>query len=189
MFESHRNHGLEDLARRHVGVEDLTSYEDICGKGAKQIGFDEVAIDVATKYGAEDADLTLRVHRALYPSIARSTALDSVYRSIELPTSTVLQKIERNGVLIDADLLNRQGAELGAKMQELEAKAFELAGQPFQSRQSEADRRAVVRQAQAAGRATHGQRRAVDRRGRAGEARQRLSAAEGGCSIIARCRS
>ena len=131
VFESHRNHSLEDLARRHVGVEDLTSYEDICGKGAKQIGFDEVAIDVATRYGAEDADLTLRVHRALYPSIERGGALDDVYRSIELPTSVVLQKIERNGVLIDADLLNRQGAELGAKMQELEAKAFELAGQPF----------------------------------------------------------
>jgi DNA polymerase-1 len=131
VFESHRNHGLEDLARRHVGVEDLTSYEDICGRGAKQIGFDEVAIDVATRYGAEDADLTLRVHRALYPSIVKSASLDRVYRTIELPTSTVLQKIERNGVLIDADLLNRQGAELGAKMQALEAQAFELAGQPF----------------------------------------------------------
>ncbi|MEO8935245.1 MAG: DNA polymerase I [Burkholderiaceae bacterium] len=131
VYESHRNHGLEDLARRHLGVEDLVSYEDICGKGAKQIGFDEVAIDVATKYGAEDADLTLRVHRALYPSIARSPSLDSVYRTIEMPTSAVLQKVERNGVLIDADLLNRQGAELGAKMAELETKAFELAGQPF----------------------------------------------------------
>lgn len=131
VWESHRNHGLEDLARRHVGVEDLTSYEDVCGKGAKQIGFDEVAIDVATRYGAEDADLTLRVHRALYPSIAKSGPLNDVYESIELPTSAVLQKVERNGVLIDADLLNRQGAELGAKMQELEAKAFELAGQPF----------------------------------------------------------
>jgi DNA polymerase-1 len=131
VYESHRNHGLEDLARRHLGVEDLVSYEAICGKGAKQIGFDEVAIDVATLYGAEDADLTLRVHRALYPPIAASPSLDAVYRTIELPTSVVLQKIERNGVLIDADLLNRQGAELGAKMQELEAKAYELAGQPF----------------------------------------------------------
>jgi DNA polymerase-1 len=131
VFESHRNHSLEDLARRHVGVEDLVSYEAICGKGAKQIGFDEVAIDVATKYAAEDADLTLRVHRALYPSVAANASLDSVYRTIELPTSVVLQKVERNGVLIDADLLNRQGAELGAKMAELEAKAYELAGQPF----------------------------------------------------------
>ena len=131
VWESHRNHGLEDLARRHVGVEDLVSYEAVCGKGAKQIGFDEVAIDVATLYSAEDADLTLRVHRALHPSIAANPSLSSVYRSIELPTSVVLQKIERNGVLIDADLLNRQGAELGAKMQELETKAFELAGQPF----------------------------------------------------------
>ena len=131
VYESHRNHGLDDLARRHVGVEDLVLYDDICGKGAKQIGFDEVAIDVATRYGAEDADLALRVHRTLYPLVARNASLESVYRTIELPTSTVLQKIERNGVLIDADLMNRQGAELGARMSELEAKAFELAGQPF----------------------------------------------------------
>ena len=131
VFESHRNHGLEDLARRHVGVEDLVAYEDICGKGAKQIGFDEVAIEVATRYAAEDADLTLRVHRALYPSVAANAALNSVYETIELPTSVVLQKVERNGVLIDADLLNRQGAELGRRMAELETKAYELAGQPF----------------------------------------------------------
>ncbi len=131
VFESHRNHSLEDLARRHVGVEDLVAYEDICGKGAKQIGFDEVAIDVATRYAAEDADLTLRVHRALYPSVAALPALNSVYETIELPTSVVLQKVERNGVLIDADLLNRQGAELGNRMADLEAKAYELAGQPF----------------------------------------------------------
>ena len=131
VFESHRNHGLEDLARRHVGVEDLVSYEDVCGKGARQIGFDEVAIDVATRYSAEDADLTLRVHRALYPSVAAIPALHSVYETIELPTSVVLQKMERNGVLIDAGLLDRQGAELGNRMAELEAKAYELAGQPF----------------------------------------------------------
>ncbi len=131
VFESHRNHSLEDLARRHVGVEDLTSYEDVCGKGAKQIGFDEVAIDLATRYSAEDADLALRVHSKLYPRIAASPSLDSVYRTIELPTAIVLQKVERNGVLIDADLLNGQGAELGARMQQLEAQAFELAGQPF----------------------------------------------------------
>ncbi len=131
VYESHRNHSLEDLARRHVGVEDLVAYEDICGKGAKQIGFDEVAIDVATKYSAEDADLTLRVHHALYPRIGRLRALDDVYRSIELPTQQVLQKVERNGVLIDADLLDRQGGELASRMAELERKAYELAGQPF----------------------------------------------------------
>ncbi len=131
VFESHRNHGLEDLARRHLGVEDLVAYEDICGKGAKQIGFDEVAIDKASLYAAEDADLTLRVHHALYPPIAARAPLRAVYETIELPTALVLQKIERNGVLIDPDQMNRQGAELGARMAELEAKAFELAGQPF----------------------------------------------------------
>ena len=131
VFESHRNHSLEDLARRHLGVEDLVSYEDVCGKGAKQIGFDEVAIDAATQYGAEDADLTLRVHQALFPAIAANTKLDAVYQTIELPTAIVLQKIERTGVLIDADLLVAQSAELGTKMAALEAAAFEAAGQPF----------------------------------------------------------
>ena len=131
VYESHRNHGLDDLSRRHVGVEDQVLYEDICGKGAKQIGFDEVPIDVATRYAAEDADLSLRVHRALYPLVAKRASLETVYRTIELPTSIVLQKVERNGVLIDADLLNRQGAELGSRMAALESEAYALAGQPF----------------------------------------------------------
>ena len=130
VLESHRNHGLDDLARRHLNRDTLT-YEAVCGKGASQIGFDEVAIDRATEYAAEDADLTLQVHRHLHVDIAASEKLDYVYATIELPTSVVLQKIERTGVLIDAERLNRHSAELGARLLEIEASAQALAGQPF----------------------------------------------------------
>ncbi len=130
VLESHRNHGLDDLIRRHLDRIPLT-YEEVCGKGAGQIGFDEVAIDRATQYAAEDADLTLQVHHVLFPHIERDQRLKAVYADIEIPTSIVLQKMERKGVLIDAQLLERQSLELGARMAELEARAIELAGQPF----------------------------------------------------------
>jgi DNA polymerase-1 len=130
VLESHRNHSLDDLVRRHLDKSPLT-YEDVCGKGANQIGFDAVAIDRATQYAAEDADVTLQVHQVLYPHIAADAKLEMVYAEIEIPTSIVLQKMERKGVLIDAALLERQSSELGARMTELEGRAIELAGQPF----------------------------------------------------------
>jgi DNA polymerase-1 len=130
VLESHRNHSLDDLVRRHL-ERDCLSYEAVCGKGAAQIGFDEVAIDRATAYAAEDADLTLQVHDVLLPHLASDDKLLYVYRNIELPTSIVLQRMERKGVLIDAALLDKQSQELGARMLELEARAVELAGQPF----------------------------------------------------------
>jgi DNA polymerase-1 len=130
VLESHRNHSLDDLVRRHLDKSPLT-YEDVCGKGANQIGFDAVAIDRATQYAAEDADVTLQVHQVLYPHIAADAKLQMVYAEIEIPTSIVLQKMERKGVLIDGALLERQSSELGARMTELEGRAIELAGQPF----------------------------------------------------------
>ena len=130
VLESHRNHGLEDLARRHLN-RDSISYEQVCGKGASQIGFDEVEIERASEYAAEDADLTLQVHRHLIGDITADDKLAYVYQTIELPTSVVLQKVERNGVLIDAALLAAQSTELGTKMLEIEARAYVLAGQPF----------------------------------------------------------
>jgi DNA polymerase-1 len=130
VLESHRNHGLEDLANRHLHREVL-SYEAVCGKGASQIGFDEVSIERATEYAAEDADLTLQVHQTLVPQIEADEGLLYVYEKLELPTSIVLQKMERYGVLIDAELLDRQGTELGLRMRELELTATALAGQPF----------------------------------------------------------
>ncbi|HEV2609338.1 MAG TPA: DNA polymerase I [Noviherbaspirillum sp.] len=130
VFESHRSHDMDSLALRHLNIKTI-SYEEVCGKGASQIGFDEVAIDRATEYAAEDADITLRLHQAMWPQVADNEGLKFIYERIELPTAVVLQKIERNGVLIDAGLLATQSGELGKRMLEMEKNAYELAGQSF----------------------------------------------------------
>lgn len=130
VLASHRNHGMDALAERVLHLKTIT-YEEVCGKGVAQIGFDEVALDRATEYAAEDADITLRLHRALYPKVTEDDKLRYVYEQIEMPTSIVLQKMERNGVLVDAERLARQSAELGQRLLELEQQAFALAGQPF----------------------------------------------------------
>jgi DNA polymerase I len=131
VLESHHRHDMESLASRHLGASDLLSYEDVAGKGASQIGFDQVSIETATRYSAEDSDVTLQLHAALYPQLREDEKLCPVYEEIEMPVSRVLLTMERNGVLIDAPLLQAQSAELGQKMLELEAKAHEIAGQPF----------------------------------------------------------
>jgi DNA polymerase-1 len=130
VFESHRSHDMDSLALRHLNIKTI-SYEEVCGKGASQIGFDEVAIDRATQYAAEDADITLRLHQAMWPQVADNDGLKFIYERIELPTAVVLQKIERNGVLIDAGLLGTQSGELGKRMLEMEKNAYDLAGQSF----------------------------------------------------------
>jgi len=130
VLESHRSHDMDGLALRHLGQKTI-KYEEVCGKGASQIGFDEVALEEASAYAAEDADITLRLHQALYPQLRKQAGLDYVYREIELPTAGVLRKVERNGVLIDADLLAKQSHELGVKLLELEKQAYELAEGQF----------------------------------------------------------
>jgi len=130
VLESHRTHDMDSLALRHLAYKTI-KYEEVCGKGASQIGFDEVALEQAAAYAAEDADVTLRLHQALYPQIKVQSGLEYVYRQIELPTAEVLRKVERNGVLIDSALLGRQSHELGAKMLELEQQAYTLAEGPF----------------------------------------------------------
>jgi DNA polymerase-1 len=130
VFESHRTHDMDSLALRHLNHTTIP-FADVCGKGVNMITFDKVAIDRATEYAAEDADITLRLHQAMIGHVESDEKLNYIYRHIELPTSVVLQKIERNGVQIDAALLERQSAELGARIAELEAKAHELAEQPF----------------------------------------------------------
>ncbi|WP_175626941.1 MULTISPECIES: DNA polymerase I [Oxalobacteraceae] len=130
VFESHRSHDMDSLALRHLNRKTI-SFQDVCGKGASQIGFDEVEIDRATQYAAEDADITLQLHQRMWPQVAEDKGLTFVYENIELPTAVVLQKIERNGVLIDPDLLAKQSNELGKRMLEIEQNAYELAGQPF----------------------------------------------------------
>ncbi|SEJ99399.1 DNA polymerase I [Paraburkholderia diazotrophica] len=130
VLESHRPHDMDNLALRHLGFTTI-KYEDVAGKGASQIGFDEVPLDKASEYAAEDADITLRLHQALYPQIAAEVPLDHVYRSIEVPTSRVLRKMERNGVLIDAEKLRVQSNEIATRLVELEKQAYELAGGEF----------------------------------------------------------
>jgi DNA polymerase-1 len=130
VLESHRGHGMDDLAMRHLGMQTIT-YEEVAGKGAKQVGFSQVPVDVAAEYAAEDADITLQLHQALYPQIAPDEKLLRVYGEIEMPVLEILFDIERNGVLIDSTMLHAQSHEIGQKLMALEQQAFELAGQPF----------------------------------------------------------
>ena len=130
VFESHKSHDMDSLARRHLDRKTIT-YQEVCGKGASQLCFDEVALDRATEYAAEDADVTLALHQAMWPHVADDPKLRSVYEKIEMPTAVVLQRMERNGVLVDAGLLAQQSGELGRRMLEIETQAYELAGQPF----------------------------------------------------------
>lgn len=129
VLESHRRVNLNELAQRWLGRSGV-DYEALCGKGAKQIGFDEVDLAQAAFYASEDADLTLQLHQVLRPKVAESEGLERIYQ-LEVQVSDVLTTIERNGVRIDAKVLQAQSHELGLAMQTLEAKAHELAGQPF----------------------------------------------------------
>jgi DNA polymerase-1 len=130
VLESHRTHDMDSLALRHLGVKTI-KYEEVAGKGAGQIGFDEVALDKAAEYAAEDADITLRLHEALYPQVRAEKTLEYVYRGIELPTSRVLRKMERTGVLIDAEKLRQQSSEIATRLIQLESEAYVLAGGEF----------------------------------------------------------
>lgn len=129
VLESHRGVGLTELAQRYLGRDGVT-YESLCGKGANQIGFDEVAVDTAGFYACEDVDFTLQLHGVLRPRVAQSEGLERIYK-MEIDVSEVLVRIERNGVRVDPDVLGRQSHVLGQEMLELEQRAYELAGQPF----------------------------------------------------------
>jgi DNA polymerase-1 len=130
VLEAHRPHDLGTLASRHLGRPTI-AYEEVCGKGAKQISFADVDLERATQYAAEDAEVTLAVHEVLWPRLEAEPGSRYVYESIEIPVARVLFTMERNGVLIDPERLQRQSAELGARILQLEAEAHALAGQPF----------------------------------------------------------
>jgi DNA polymerase-1 len=130
VFESHKSHGMDALSERHLGISTIT-FEEVAGKGAKQVSFNQVTVEVAAEYAAEDADITLQLHQAMYPQIVADKKLDYIYSQIEMPVSDILFTIERNGVLIDASMLNAQSNEIGMKLVALENQAYELAGQPF----------------------------------------------------------
>jgi len=123
-------HDMDSLARRYLGY-DTIKYTDVAGKGAKQIAFSQVALDDATRYAAEDADVTLRLHRVLAPKLAAEPMLERVYREIEIPLVPVLERIEANGVMIDMDELRRQSVDLSRRMLILQQHATELAGRTF----------------------------------------------------------
>lgn len=129
VLESHRRVNLQELGERWLG-RGGTAYEDICGKGAKQICFDEVEVEKAAHYACEDADFTWQLHQALRPRIAAEQGLERTYQ-LEIRCSEVLTTIERNGVMLDAHALAMQSHELGQQMLDIERKVYELAGQPF----------------------------------------------------------
>ncbi len=123
-------HNMDDMAKTYLGVTTI-HYEDVAGKGVKQIPFQEVAIEQAAPYAAEDADITLRLHDVLWKRLAQQPSLQHLYRDIEMPLLPVLVRIERNGVLIDTDMLARQSLELANQIIGLEQHAHDLAGRHF----------------------------------------------------------
>jgi DNA polymerase-1 len=130
VLEAHRPHGLASLAERHLGRKGL-DYEDLCGKGANQIPFSQVEIGRAAEYSGEDSEMTLHVHRVLYPRLSANRGMKFVYEQIEMPASEVLARVERHGVLIDSVRLAQQSRDLAERMVALEGEAYGIAGQPF----------------------------------------------------------
>jgi DNA polymerase-1 len=130
VLESHRPHDMDNLAARHLDITTIT-YDDVTGKGAGRIPFEQVELARATEYAAEDADVTLQLHQVLYPQIGQDPKLLHIYHNIEMPVMEVLFTMERNGVLLDNRLLEQQSRELGIKMLGLEQAVHLQAGQPF----------------------------------------------------------
>ena len=123
-------HNLDSLALKYLGRKTV-HFEDIAGKGAKQLGFSQIKVEVAAPYAAEDAEVALCLHQRLWPRVKQEPGLRRVFSDIEMPLAPVLSRIERNGALVSRDLLNRQSGELGARMTELEAEVYRLAGGKF----------------------------------------------------------
>ncbi len=123
-------HDMDSLASNYLNIETI-HYEDVAGKGAKQVPFNQVTVEVAAPYAAEDADIVLKLHRVFSNELNQQEKLKQVYNEIEIPLLTVLASVERNGVVIDSDMLLQQGHELKIKMQEIEIEAHDLAGETF----------------------------------------------------------
>ena len=123
-------HNLNAVAKRYLNL-DTTSYEDVAGKGAKQIGFNQVSLEDAIHYAAEDADVSFQLHQTLHPKLMEINSLAKLYTDMEAPLLKVLQTIERNGVLIDESMLQKQSDQFAITLKELESKAYSLAGAEF----------------------------------------------------------
>lgn len=123
-------HDMDSLSERHLGHQTIT-FEEVAGKGKNQLTFNQIPLEQAATYAAEDADVTLRLHEVLWPQLEQEAGLASVLQEMEVPLLSVLSRMERNGVLIDPALLGRHSMELTTRLAELETKAHELAGEPF----------------------------------------------------------
>ena len=123
-------HDMDSLAKRLLGI-DTISYEDVCGKGARQIGFAAVPLEQASEYAAEDADITLRLFNQFSRRLADEPSLQSIYQDLELPVMLVLREMENHGALLDSAILRSQSKSLGTRLEELESEAQTLAGRPF----------------------------------------------------------
>lgn len=123
-------HDMDTLALAHLGHTNI-SFEEIAGKGAKQLTFNQIQLDQAAPYAAEDADITLRLHQALWPQVEAVEGIKSLFENVELPLVPVLSKVERTGALIDATILGQQSAELAADLERIQREAWELAGEEF----------------------------------------------------------
>ena len=123
-------HDMDTLAGVYLGKETI-HFEDIAGKGAKQLTFNQISLDVAAPYAAEDADVTLALHNVLYPKLQEQAGLLSIYKEVDLPLVPLLSKIERTGAVVDAHLLGQQSQDLAKRIVELEREAYDLAGEEF----------------------------------------------------------
>lgn len=123
-------HDMDTLALKYLGYRTV-HFEDIAGKGAKQLTFNQIPIEQAGPYAAEDADITLKLHQTLWPRLTEVAGLTQVFNTLEIPLVSVLSRVERHGVLINGELLHKQSQELAIRIFELEQQAYQLAGQPF----------------------------------------------------------
>ncbi len=123
-------HNMDDLAQKYLNYKTVT-FEELAGKGAKQLSFNQLKIEDAGHYAAEDADITLRLHQFFWPQLEKISTLKSVFEDIEMRLLPVLSQIERNGAFVDANLLGQHSIELGERLTQLERKAYEIAGQEF----------------------------------------------------------
>jgi DNA polymerase-1 len=123
-------HNMDDLAKNYLDYKTVT-FEELAGKGVKQLTFNQLKVEDAGHYAAEDADITLRLHQFFWPQLTKISTLKSVFETIEMPLVPVLSRIERNGALVDANLLGKQSIELGERLVQLERKAYDIAGQEF----------------------------------------------------------
>ena len=130
VLDSTKRHDMDSMASRFLNLETI-HFEDIAGKGVKQLTFNQIELDKAGPYAAEDADITLRLHQSIHSQLSTEAQLEKVYQEIELPLMPVIQQIERNGVKVDADMLKAQSEQLSARMQEIEQLAYKEAGEEF----------------------------------------------------------